>query len=99
MIMEQSYVNLLQSGFLLLVGFLLSQLWGAVKDLQGSDKMLADKVAQLDLLVAGQYVKRSDLDTQIKQMGDAIFKKLDRIELKLDGKVDKQAVWPGQPTP
>ena len=43
-------------------------------------------MASIEVLVAGHYVTRPDMD----KLGDAIFKKLDRIEGKLDGKVDKQ---------
>jgi CHASE3 domain sensor protein len=59
--------------------------WQAVKDLQKADKDLTAKVAEIEVLVAGHYVKRDDLD----QLSKAIFAKLDRIEDKLDGKVDK----------
>lgn len=58
----------------------------SVRDLQDADKRLADKVSSIEVLVAGNYVKRDDLDKSV----DAIFRKLDRIEDKLDGKVDKR---------
>ncbi len=46
---------------------------------------LSDKVHHIDVLVAGTYVKRDDME----KISTAIFTKLDRIENKLDGKVDK----------
>ncbi len=46
---------------------------------------LADKVHHIDVLVAGTYVKRDDME----KISSALFTKLDRIESKLDGKVDK----------
>ena len=46
---------------------------------------LSDKVHHIDVLVAGTYVKRDDME----KISSAIFAKLDRIENKLDGKVDK----------
>ena len=46
---------------------------------------LADKVHHIDVLVAGTYVKRDDMD----KLGSALFAKLDKIEAKLDGKADK----------
>jgi hypothetical protein len=46
---------------------------------------LTDKVQRVEVLVAGTYVKRDDMD----KLGDAIFHKLDRIESKLDQKADK----------
>ncbi len=57
----------------------------SVRDLQTADKRLAEKVASIEVLVAGNYVKRDDFDKSM----DAIFRKLDRIEDKLDGKADK----------
>lgn len=59
----------------------------SVRDLQESDKKLAEKVSQIEVLVAGNYVRRDDFDKSV----EAIFRKLDRIEDKLDGKADKGA--------
>lgn len=47
---------------------------------------LAEKVHGIDVLVAGTYVKRDDM----QKISDAIFTKLDRIEQKLDNKMDKK---------
>lgn len=57
----------------------------ALKDLQLEDKQLAEKVSKIEVLVAGDYVKKEELS----KMTDALFAKLDRIEDKLDGKVGK----------
>ena len=43
------------------------------------------RVAEIEVLVAGAYVKKDDLE----KLSNAIFAKLDRIEDKLDLKVDK----------
>jgi hypothetical protein len=72
-------------GFGALVGFLLKSIWQAVNDLQVADKALVDKVASIEVLVAGNYVRRDDFD----RMAAAIFAKLDRIEDKMGSKVDK----------
>jgi len=66
-------------------GWVLNSLKDSIQGLQTSDKALADKVQHIELLVAGQYVKREDLD----KMVTALFGKLDKIEAKLDGKADK----------
>ena len=66
-------------------GWILNTIWGEIKCMQESDTMLADKVARIEVLVAGQYCKREDME----RLSVAIFAKLDRIEDKLDGKVDK----------
>lgn len=83
--MDQGLINWLLAGFGTLIGFLLSAVWQAVKDLQDADKQLTDKVGRIEVLVAGDYVKRETFD----RLSDALFTKLDRIENKLDGKVDK----------
>lgn len=87
--MDQTIINWLLGGFGGLIGFLLNSVWQAVKDLQSADKQLTDKVAAIEILVAGNYVKHDDLKYIIKDMSTAIFTKLDKIETKLDTKVDK----------
>jgi hypothetical protein len=83
--MEQSLINWLLTGFGALIGFLLNAVWQAVKDLQIADKAMAEKVGQIEVLVAGNYLRRDDFEHTI----EALFKKLDKIEDKLDGKMDK----------
>ncbi len=67
------------------MGFLLNAIWTAVKDLQNADRELASKVSSIEVLVAGDYVKKDEYSA----MMNAIFAKLDRIEDKLDKKADK----------
>ena len=57
-------------------GWLLKTVWESVKDLQYADKSLAEKVTQIELLVAGSYIKRDE----IQVLHDALFRKLDKIE-------------------
>lgn len=83
--MDQTLVNWLLAGFGGLIGFLLNVVWQAVKDLQKADKVLADRVGEIEVLVAGSYITKTDFTS----VTDAIFRKLDRIEDKLDGKADK----------
>ena len=83
--MDQTLVNWLLAGFGGLIGFLLNVVWQAVKDLQKADKALAERVGEIEVLVAGSYITKTDFT----QVTDAIFRKLDRIEDKLDGKADK----------
>lgn len=83
--MDQTLVNWLLAGFGGLIGFLLNVVWQAVKDLQKADKVLADRVGEIEVLVAGSYITKTDFTS----VTDAIFRKLDRIEDKLNKKVDK----------
>ncbi len=85
--MEQSQVlfNIAVSLVGALGGWWMNIMWQALRDLQKADKILAEKVSSIEVLVAGNYVKRDDFD----KIADNIFRKLDRIEDKLDGKMDK----------
>lgn len=83
--MDQTILNWILGGIGGLLGFLLNTVWQAVKDLQKADVDMAKKLSEMEVLVAGAYVKKDDID----KLSNAIFAKLDRIEDKLDGKVDK----------
>ena len=56
-------------------GWTLNTVWGAVKDLQEADKELAEKVGQIEVLVAGRYVTRDEFNQVLNQ----VFERLDRI--------------------
>lgn len=84
--MDHALVNWLLAGFGGLIGFLLNVVWQAVKDLQKADKVLAERVGEIEVLVAGSYITRTDFTN----VTDAIFRKLDHIEDKLDTKKDKE---------
>lgn len=83
--MDQTIINWLLAGFGGLIGFLLNSVWQAVKDLQTADRILADKVSGIEVLVAGDYVKRADFDRTIERL----FQKLDHIEMKINEKADR----------
>lgn len=69
----------------MIFGWMLKTLWGTVKDLQESDKELAEKVNSIEVLVVGDYVKREEFQGALNR----IFMKLDAIENKIDQKADK----------
>ena len=66
-------------------GWILKVVWEGVKDLQIADKILVEKVNTIEILIAGNYMSKLDFD----KIAAAIFQKLDKIEDKLDRKVDK----------
>ena len=68
-----------------LMGWWLKVIWESLKELQAQDQKLAEKVGKIEVLVAGDYVKREEFDRVMVRL----FDKLDHIELKIDGKVDK----------
>lgn len=87
--MEQSVINWVFTGFGALAGFLLNAIWQSVHDLKIADKELAEKVSGIEVLVAGDYVKKAEFTSVNAELSRALFAKLDRIEDKLDGKADK----------
>lgn len=87
--MEQSIFNIAVGIAGTLGGWWLNNIWTSVKELERADRMLIDRVASIDVLVAGHYVKRADLDAKIADLSSGIFAALNRIEDKLDRKADK----------
>ena len=79
-------MDMIQMGFnvaITLVGFLggwvLRSITQRIDELQQSEHSLRNKLQAVELLVAGQYVRKEDLE----KFGDAIFKKLDKLEERL----------------
>lgn len=68
-----------------LFGWALNTIWNAIKDVQSQDRVLADKVAAVEVLVAGSYVTRAEHMGAWADIKDSPK----RIEDKLDGKADK----------
>lgn len=81
----QAAFNIVLSLVAFLGGWVLNSLRDSIAALQKTDDELADKVQHIEVLVAGTYVKRDDMD----RLGTALFAKLDKIEAKLDKKQDK----------
>lgn len=88
----QTLINTLIATIGFLFGWLLKAVRESIRDLQtehkslaNSDKQLSDKVQAIEILVIGNYVKHDDLE----KLREDIFSKLDRIETKLDRKVDR----------
>ena len=78
---EANYQWLVNAGFTALstlFGWLARQLWDAVSVLKKDLSSLREEIAN-------ERVHKMDF----KDLSDAIFRKLDRIEDKLDGKADK----------
>ena len=83
---SQDLINLALGAISFLGGWIVKNLQESMKSLRESDEKLANKVQQIEVLVAGQYIKREDFDKTVS----ALFAKLDKIEAKLDAKVDRQ---------
>jgi hypothetical protein len=83
--MDQQLFNVVLGVACALGGWWMKAMWESLKDLQVADKALVEKVSKIEVLVAGEYVKRDDF----QEFSKAIFTKLDRIEDKVDSKADK----------
>ena len=81
----QDLFNAAIGALLLLGGWFMRIMWDSLQGLQRQDRELADKVGKIEVLVAGEYVKKDDFDRIIERL----FDKLDHIEMKIDQKADK----------
>jgi CHASE3 domain sensor protein len=66
-------------------GYVLKSISSRLESLQKADNDLTEKVQKIEVLVAGEYVKHTDLE----KLSNALFAKLDKISDKLDSKADK----------
>lgn len=82
---QQTAINILFATCGAFAGVIMHRLWVSIDNLVHQDQILADKVQAIEILVAGRYVQREEL----AELGTRLFSALDRIETKLDRKVDK----------
>lgn len=75
---DQSVINTVITIGAGVIGWVLKTLWDATRRLEAD-------LSDIEVLVAGEYVRRDEF----RQDMDRIFAKLDSIEAKLDGKMDK----------
>lgn len=66
-------------------GWILNTVWNAVKELQKADKELAEKVGEIEVLVAGRYMTRDEFNHTLSQ----VFGKLDTIRDMIATKADR----------
>lgn len=82
---QQDLFNWVVTGAGALAGFLMHAMWQAVKDLQRSDKEITKKVSEIEVLVAGVYVRKDEMNV----LSGAIFNRLDRFERSMDDKINR----------
>ena len=83
--MDQTVINWGFAALSGILGFLLNMLWQAIKDLQSADKELTEKVSGIEVIVAGNYVKKEEFDRTITRL----FEKLDQIAMAVSLKADR----------
>ena len=72
--------NLAFAGLSGVMGFIIKVLWDAIVTLRRD-------LGELERSIKDNYVRRDDFRDTMR----AMFEKLDRIEIKIDGKMDKHA--------
>lgn len=83
--MDQGLINTVITFAGGIFGWLLKTLWDSVRTLERTDDMILEKVNKVEVLVAGEYVRRDEFRDSIERL----FVKLDQIEAKIDQKADK----------
>jgi len=68
-----------------IAGWAFNAMWTIIKDLQAADTKLAEKVAAIEVLVAGQYITRDEFADAMS----SVFSKLDKIQDTLNKKADR----------
>lgn len=76
----QTLINILFACAGAMGGWILNNLKSSIEALQKADSTLADKVQHIEVLVAGTYVKRDDLD----KVTSVVHLRFDKLEEKID---------------
>jgi lipoprotein NlpI len=92
----QSAFNIAITIIGVLGGWVFKTISDRLQSLADAQKNLGEKIQHIEVLVAGQYAKKEDVEKAtalykeaLDKLTSAIFVKLDRIEEKLDNKMDK----------
>lgn len=88
--MDQTWFNIAITTVGAMAGWWMNVMWQTLQDLEKADRLLVDRVAAIDLLVAGQYIRRDHFEQKLAELSTALFNKLDRIDNKLDRKADRR---------
>ena len=83
--MDQQIINWVLGALGGLIGFLLHILLKSVEDLHNNERELSNKINEIEIQMAGSYICKTDFNKTM----DRVFAKLDRIEEKLNEKMDK----------
>jgi len=81
----QAIMNLVGGAAIAAGGWFAREIWGAVKELR-------QDIHEIEVDLPKSYVSKMDLDKRmehIEAMFQRIYDKIERVEIKLDGKADK----------
>lgn len=60
-----------------------------LNSLKRDNELLTQKVQAIEVIVAGEYIKRDEFENYFNKLADRIDSKFDKLEHKLDSKADK----------
>lgn len=72
----QDYFNLLSGLVAFLGGWWMKAIWSAIKELEKTDSEMLSKVSSIQVLIAGEYAKKADLEASCS----CLCQKLSKIE-------------------
>lgn len=72
----QDYFNLLLGLIAFLGGWWMKAIWNAIKKLEDTDLRMLTKISSIEVIIAGQYVKKQEVDDMLNK----ISQKLSKIE-------------------
>lgn len=91
MVSWQEAFNMVFAALAFFGGWFVKTLWQEIKDVDAAskdiNKELAEKVAAIEVMVAGSYVTRAEYRDDLEKIAAALL----RIEQKLDNKQDKDS--------
>jgi len=87
--MDQTVINWALGVLGTLFGFLLNKLWESVRDLQKADEKIAEKVGNIEVLVAGAYIRKDEFHRVNRELKDEIVRLNEDVSAKLDKIADR----------
>ena len=81
----QVLFNIAMAGLGGIFGWLLNSIWQEIKELQSNEKKTTAEIAAINIVVAGDYVKKSEFT----RVMDKLFDKIDDISKQINSKADR----------
>lgn len=78
----QIYFNILAGIISVLAGWAMNIIWGSIKELQKSERLIVNKLNSVEVLVVGEYVRKPDMEKFAENIS-AKLDKLERIEVMM----------------
>lgn len=82
----QAFINVALGAISAILGWILKVVWDSLQALKRTDESLAQKVASIEVLVAGSYVTREEFRTELASLHIKLDRVLDALNRKADRK-------------